>query len=132
MAQHIKLDSQITFLSTIDLDKTTRFYQETLGLTLTLDQGGCRIFRVAENAYVGFCQKDEMPPTQGIIITLVTPEVDHYCDLLKEKGVVLEREPVFNADYNIYHCFLRDPNGYLVEIQRFEDPDWEENINENS
>ncbi|MGC9334228.1 MAG: VOC family protein, partial [Anaerolineae bacterium] len=19
----------------------------------------------------------------------------------------------------IYHCFLRDPNGYLIEIQRF-------------
>jgi hypothetical protein len=25
---------------------------------------------------------------------------------------------------NIYHCFLRDPNGYLIEIQRFLDPAW--------
>jgi len=24
----------------------------------------------------------------------------------------------------IYHCFLRDPNGYLLEIQRFLDPAW--------
>jgi len=26
--------------------------------------------------------------------------------------------------YNIYHAFLRGPSGYLVEIQRFEDPSW--------
>jgi len=23
-----------------------------------------------------------------------------------------------------FYCFLRDPNGYLIEIQRFEDPRW--------
>jgi catechol 2,3-dioxygenase-like lactoylglutathione lyase family enzyme len=54
----------------------------------------------------------------------VTQEVDEYCRLLRERGVVFEKEPAFNADYQIYHCFLRDPNGYLVEIQRFEDPRW--------
>ena len=25
---------------------------------------------------------------------------------------------------HIYHCFLRDPNGYLIEIQRFLNPAW--------
>lgn len=24
----------------------------------------------------------------------------------------------------IYHCFVKDPSGYTVEIQRFEDPRW--------
>jgi catechol 2,3-dioxygenase-like lactoylglutathione lyase family enzyme len=27
-----------------------------------------------------------------------------------------------NRDYDICHCFLRDPNGYLIEIQRFLHP----------
>lgn len=35
-----------------------------------------------------------------------------------------ERDPVHNPEYGVYHCFLRDPNGYLLEIQCFDDPDW--------
>ncbi|OQY24133.1 MAG: hypothetical protein DRJ03_06405 [Chloroflexi bacterium] len=31
---------------------------------------------------------------------------------------------LLNPRYNIYHCFLRDPNGYLIEIQRFLDSAW--------
>ena len=28
------------------------------------------------------------------------------------------------AEYGVYSFFLRDPDGYLIEIQRFDDPDW--------
>jgi hypothetical protein len=24
--------------------------------------------------------------------------------------------------FRLYHCFLRDPNSYPIEIQRFDDP----------
>ncbi len=43
---------------------------------------------------------------------------------LQAKGVVFEKELSYNERFNITNAFLRDPNGYLVEIQRFEDPDW--------
>jgi hypothetical protein len=33
-----------------------------------------------------------------------------------------EKPPAANPRYNIYHCFLRDPNGYLLEIRRFLHP----------
>ena len=122
MTENFALDSQITFLTTTDLKKTAHFYEQLLGLSLILDQGACMIFRVTESAYVGFCQKSEMPSTQGVIITLITQDVDQYCDLLVSRGVNFEKAPALNADFNIYHCFLRDPNGYLIEIQRFEDP----------
>jgi hypothetical protein len=51
--------------------------------------------------------------------------VDGWCEQLRGHGVRLEKEPAYNPEYQIFHCFLRDPNGYLVEIQRFEDPRWE-------
>lgn len=121
----MKIDSHVVFLTTNDLLGTADFYENTLGLSLALDQGKCRIYRVARSAYIGFCEKDEQPPTEGVIVTIVTQQVDEYCDVLRERGVVFEKEPVLNPDYSIYHCFLRDPNGYLVEIQRFEDPRWE-------
>jgi catechol 2,3-dioxygenase-like lactoylglutathione lyase family enzyme len=61
-----------------------------------------------------------------VILTIVTKEVDRWYDYLVDRGVVFEKEPVFNPEYNIYHCTFRDPNGYLIEIQRFEDPGWED------
>jgi len=120
----VSFDSHIVFLTTQDLSTTAQFYERTLGLALALDQGSCRIYRIAEDAYLGFCERSEAPSTEGVIVTLVTEAVDEYCDQLRGKGVRLEKEPAYNPEYRIYHCFLRDPNGYLIEVQRFEDPRW--------
>jgi catechol 2,3-dioxygenase-like lactoylglutathione lyase family enzyme len=116
---------QITFLNTGNLAETTRFYEEILQLPLALDQGTCRIYRASPDGYLGFCQNAEaLQRTQGVILTLVTPEVDDWYRCLCRRGIAFEKAPAHNPRYNIYHCFLRDPNGYLIEIQRFEDPRW--------
>jgi catechol 2,3-dioxygenase-like lactoylglutathione lyase family enzyme len=39
-------------------------------------------------------------------------------------GVLCERTPQLNETYNVYHAFYRDPDGFLIEIQRFLDPRW--------
>ena len=119
------IDQQITFLHTRDLAGTARFYEDKLGLRLVLDQGGCRIYQVCGTAYLGFCQRESAPEQpRGVILTLVTDEVDEWYRLLLEEGVAFDKAPAHNPAYGIYHCFLRDPNGYLVEIQQFDDPAW--------
>ena len=116
---------QVTFLYTPDLVTTARFYEQVLGLEMVLNQGVCRIYRVSRDGFVGFCQKDGVEPRpQTIILTLVTPDVDGWYERLTVQGVAFDKPPTFNPQYNIYHCFLRDPNGYLLEIQRFLDPAW--------
>jgi len=117
-------DAQITFCDTPDLAGTARFYEEIMGLPLALDQGTCRIYRVAGGAFLGFCQKTDTPRPDGLILTLVTDDVDGWYQRLTTQGVPCEKAPVFNPTYRIYHAFFRDPNGYLIEIQRFEDPRW--------
>lgn len=118
-------DQQVTFLYTRDLTATARFYEDGLGLGLVLDQGACRIYRVSGDAFLGFCQADDAPEQPaGIIVTLVADDVDSWYARLQEQGVAFEKPPALNPTYNIYHCFLRDPNGYLLEIQRFQDPAW--------
>jgi catechol 2,3-dioxygenase-like lactoylglutathione lyase family enzyme len=122
---HLSIDQQITFLYTRDLETTARFYEGVLGLPLVLDQGACRVYRVSGDGYLGFCQRAEMvEQPSGVIFTIVTDEVDEWYDLLCQRGVVFEKPPAVNPQYNIYHCFLRDPNGYLIEIQRFLDGAW--------
>ena len=118
------IDAQITFCYTRDLPRTARFYEEVVGLRLVLDQGGCRIYRTAAGAYLGFCGRDDADRPAGVILTLVTDGVDAWHARLSERGVEFEKAPAHNPEYGIYHCFFRDPNGYLLEIQRFDDPHW--------
>jgi catechol 2,3-dioxygenase-like lactoylglutathione lyase family enzyme len=118
----LPLDHQITFFYTRDLSATAHFYENMMGLTLSRDQGDCRIYHVTHSAYIGFCQRTTAPEMpEGVIICLVTPDVDTWYRNLIEKGVQFEKPPATNPQYNIYHCFLRDPSGYLIEIQRFLD-----------
>ncbi len=122
---HPKIDQQVTFLYTRDLQKTAIFYEEVLGLALVLDQGSCRIYRVSGDGFVGFCQREDAPRTpKGVIFTLVTSAVDAWYAFLSAHDVAIEKPPARNEAYHIYHFFLRDPNGYLLEIQQFLDPAW--------
>ncbi len=117
-------DQAVSFFYTPDLQASARFWEETIGLPLVLDQGPCRIYRVSQDGFIGFCQREGTQASPDVIITLVAQDVDERCNTLKERGVVFEKDPVHNPTFNIYHAFLRDPAGYLVEIQRFEDPSW--------
>ena len=125
MSVHPQIDQQITFIYTHNLNASTEFYEQKLGFELWLDQETCRIYTVSAYAYLGLCQTSEIstPPADkqsSVIFTLVTQQVDEWFDYLKERGVEFEKPPTLNQKYNIYHCFLRDPSGYLIEIQRFE------------
>jgi predicted enzyme related to lactoylglutathione lyase len=114
------IDQLITFLYTRDLATTAHFYENLLGLPLAVDQGDCRIYQVSAGGLLGFCQRAQAPEEPaGIIVTIVTPDVDAWHDALVEQGVAFATPPAHNPRYGIYHCFLRDPNGYLVEIQSF-------------
>ena len=120
----MEFDAGITFCYTRDLKTTSEFYEKVLGLELALDQGGCRIYKVAGGAYLGFCEREKEGDKAGIILTLVTEDVDGWYDRLVAHGVAAEHKPRQNPDYMIYHFFFRDPNGYMLEIQRFENPNW--------
>jgi catechol 2,3-dioxygenase-like lactoylglutathione lyase family enzyme len=123
------IDQHVSFLYTRDLATTAAFYEDILELPLVLDQGGCRIYGVGNNSFIGFCQRDETPEQpSGVIVTLVTSEVNEWHRFLGAKGITFEKPPTYNPTYNIYHCFLRDPNGYLLEIQEFLDPAWPKTV----
>ena len=119
------INQQITFLYSQQYEKSTEFYEEILGLPLVVDQGGCRIYQTAEAAYIGVCQRPQQAGrTAGVILTLVVEDVDGWYAYLSERGVPFDKPPVLNQAYKIYHLFARDPDGYVIEIQRFLDENW--------
>ncbi len=119
-------DQQVTFLYTKDLDQSANFYGNVLKLPLVLDQGSCRIYQSHPTGFIGICTCSEQRPVSpdGMIITFVSDDVNGWYDKLVARGVTFEKPPEENPAFNIYHCFLRDPDGYLLEIQQFKDPAW--------
>lgn len=117
-------DSQITFCYTEDISLIHDFYHTVMELPMVLDQGGCRIYRVAGDAYLGFCTSKRSGCRNTVTITLVTDNVDFWFSKAKAAGCQVIREPAATTEYKIYNCFLKDPAGYTLEIQRFEDLRW--------
>jgi len=119
-------DQSITWVYTADLDGTCAFYSEKLGLPLVYDQGLCRLFRWSPTSFLGVCQvrpgRDVEP--KGVVITLVTPDVDGWHRRLLANGVAPDGTPQRSERFNVYSFFARDPNGYRLEFQTFLDPAW--------
>jgi catechol 2,3-dioxygenase-like lactoylglutathione lyase family enzyme len=119
----VKFDGLIAFYPCHDLEATRNFYERDLCLPLVRDQGTCLIFGVAPHAYVGFCQhNDAVPEHRGLIITLLSDDVDGFYQRLRKLGIETEATPKQNDTYRIYHFFALDPDGYRVEVQKFLEP----------
>jgi catechol 2,3-dioxygenase-like lactoylglutathione lyase family enzyme len=119
----LPINQQITFLHAKDLEETRQFYTDVLGLPLVRDQGICLIFGVTQSAFLGFCEHIEpMLSGRKVILTLVSDDVDAWYQSLKNRGADLMESPKANPKYQIYHFFLKDPNGYWIEIQKFDQP----------
>ena len=110
--------SGIIFLSTRKLEEIVEFYGSRFDMNVWMEQEDCTILR-EDNLILGFCQR-ETADTCGIITFWVgsNKEVD---DLHARHADIAEGEPRVNETYNIYHFFMRDPEGRRLEIQRFLD-----------
>jgi catechol 2,3-dioxygenase-like lactoylglutathione lyase family enzyme len=127
---------QVTFLNTSSLKATAEFYGGTLGLPLVYETPGFVLFyQIAPGSFLGICLRADRTSgdSDGAIPTLVvgtTKEVDAWQVRLEAAGVELEKRagPGISSDGKnipgIYNLFIRDPAGYLVEIQVFVDPAW--------
>ncbi len=123
MSTKVHFEAAIAFYPAQDLAATRDFYLRDLGLELARDQGSCLIFRVATGGLFGFCHHaGPTPEHRGLILTVVTDEVDAVYQRLRRLGVETESSPRLHPDYGIYHFFARDPDGYRVEVQRFVEP----------
>ena len=114
--------SQITWVYTRDLARSSAFYGEVLGLECLRDEGGARIFATAQNAAIGVCEVfgDRVVEPRGGMISIVTDDVDAWYRRLVESGAEVEGPPHRLEQFAIYTFFARDPEGYRIEFQQFD------------
>jgi catechol 2,3-dioxygenase-like lactoylglutathione lyase family enzyme len=123
ITSHFTLQGQVMFLPTDSHQKVIDFYEGVLGLELVRDQTLCRIYKTGPTSYLGFCERGYSIPTDfRVVITLLIDDVDGVYERLKANNIATESKPELSERFNVYQFFIRDPHGYVVEIQRFLEP----------
>ena len=91
------------------------------------DQGWAQIFRVGGgNAFLGIVDEAHgslrAQPENAVMLTLVVEDVAGWHQRALAYGIPVRRPPARADDIQIDYCFLIDPGGYVVEMQRFLNP----------
>lgn len=111
--------SGIIFFKTRKLEVIHHFYHVTLGMEVWLQQVNGYIYKQG-NLLLGFIQADEAEKEGIITIFNQDKEV---IEQAYEKYKTLVTQPLkTNEKYNIYHFYIKDPEGRKVEFQTFLHP----------
>lgn len=111
----------ITFLYYRDLATATRFYEDVLGLPVVIDQGVCKIHRLAGGAHVGLVDEahgmNRWTPAKPVQLCLRVPDVDAW-HRYAQAHAVANLSAVFENDRIGIRAFVfDDPEGYQIEFQ---------------
>ncbi len=112
---------QITFLYYRDLPAAMAFYEQTLGLTLAIDQGWCKIYRVTDGGYVGLVDESRgshrANPIKPVQICIRVADVDAWHAWITTRSPEGMSGPRSSTELNIRAFVFNDPEGYQIEIQ---------------
>ena len=117
---------QISWVYTRNIDASARFYGELVGLRCLRESEDTRLFLTAPTAAIGVCREfaDRVVEPRGGMISIVTADVDACYERLRINGASIDHPPRRLERFGIRSFFLRDPDGYVIEIQQFDDDHW--------
>ncbi len=111
----------ITFLYYRDLPRAMRFYEDILGLPLAIDQGWCKIYKIADGAHVGLVDEtkgmNSWQADKCVQLCIRVPDVDAWYAYAKEEKLDGLSDLFINDEIGIRAFVFDDPEGYQVEIQ---------------
>jgi lactoylglutathione lyase len=111
----------ITFLYCRELPRAMAFYEGVLGLPLAIDQGWCKIYRIAGAAHVGLVDEargmHRWSAVKPVQICLRVPDVAAWHGYIGGMGVAGLSPLSQNEALGIRAFVFNDPEGYQIEIQ---------------
>jgi len=107
-----------------DVEAATTFYREVMGFRLAADYGYAKIMQVAPKSFItlvdhtkGMHSADE-PKTTAIAI--VTDQLDEWWDYVQTQDIEVRTDEYKPVPGRPHHGFVAvDPEGYLLEFERF-------------
>lgn len=119
------IENSVVFLPVSNIDATTHFYQDIVGLKCVQEQSGgiCKIFDTGYG-YWGFCQyPDGRPLLSGPVGACLSlnchdvEDVDQHYHHMIARGCKIEKAPCKQENFPVYAFFTKDPDNYKVEFQ---------------
>jgi len=111
----------ITFFYYRDLPAAMAFYENILGLPLAIDQGWCKIYRIADGAHVGLVDEsrgmNKWQAVKSVQLCIRVPDVDAWYAYAKEENLPNLSDLFVNDALGIRAFVFNDPEGYQIEIQ---------------
>lgn len=111
----------ITFIYCRDLPRAMRFYEDVMGLSLAIDQGWCKIYRLCEGAHLGLVDETRglhrWASEKPVQICLRVADVDGWYGFIKGLATEAHSEMFDNENLGIRAFVFDDPEGYQIEIQ---------------
>jgi len=119
----LSVQANIVFLYYKDIPRAQRFYEDVLGLRLTVDQGFAKIYQVSPTSFVGLVDESQglhrASEQKPVTLSFVVDRVDDWHAWLQAKGVTI-RHPVRDATRHPTRGFVAlDPEGYFLEFEAF-------------
>jgi predicted enzyme related to lactoylglutathione lyase len=122
----MSIENSVVFLPCENIEATTVFYRDVVGLPLVQEQSGgiCRIFDTGYG-YFGFCEYGDGRPIPngavGVCLSLNChneADVDKQYNRMTANGCEILMAPSIQNKFPVYAFFVRDPSGYKLEFQR--------------
>jgi lactoylglutathione lyase len=111
----------ITFLYYRDLAAAEAFYRDTLGLSLAIDQGWAKIFRLAGGAHVGLVDEthgmNSWQVDKCVQLCLRVEDVDAWFHWAYTQKLANLSQMFQNDEIGIRAFIFNDPEGYQIEVQ---------------
>ena len=111
----------ITFFYYRDLPTAMRFYEDVIGLKLAIDQGWCKIYRVANGAHIGLVDEsrgmNKWQPKKPVQFCIRVPDVDAWYAYAQDEKLSGLSELFVADEIGIRAFVFDDPEGYQIEIQ---------------
>jgi predicted enzyme related to lactoylglutathione lyase len=119
------VQANIVFLYYRDIPAAQRFYEDVIGLRLTVDQGYAKIYQVSPTSFVGLVDETQglhrASEAKPVTVSFVTEEVDAWYAYLVARGVRM-RAPLRTGTRHPTRGFVAiDPEGYFLEFETFLD-----------
>jgi lactoylglutathione lyase len=121
----LSVSANLTFLYYKDLAHAAHFYEEIMGLQLSVDQGTCRIYQITPHSYVGLVDGEhgthKPSSDKPVILSFVSDDVDGWHAHLQKNGVTIFRPLKTHDSIGVRGFMALDPEGYTLEFETFTD-----------
>ena len=107
-----------------DMEAVQRFYEDKLGLTLTVDQGWAKIYQTSSSGFIGPVDQTRgmhsFTEQKAVTVSFLTDDLDGWFEYVRSQEAFELRSQEIEAADERYRAFVGyDPEGYYLEFDTF-------------